>query len=242
MSTGPMNYDIHALSGAYAVDALDDEERTEFERHLAGCDACQAEVDGLRETAATLAELNAVEPPAALRDNVLAGIRTVRPLPPVVERIDRPRPGVRRRWIGLVAAAVVAIALGGAVWHPWSNPAGEQEPSVVAQIEQAPDVQRFTTDGPGGSTVTVYRSVSLNKAAMETHGLGAAPDGKVYQVWLQDTAGAMVPAGFLGAGSGTATALSGDAAAAEGAGITVEPVGGSPAPTSDPVALVPFTT
>ena len=33
--------DIHALVGAYAVDALDDVERAAFERHLAECAACQ---------------------------------------------------------------------------------------------------------------------------------------------------------------------------------------------------------
>ena len=36
--------DIHALSGAYAVDALDDIERAHFERHLRDCDTCRAEV------------------------------------------------------------------------------------------------------------------------------------------------------------------------------------------------------
>ena len=40
-----MNADIHGLSGAYAVDALDDVERAEFERHLAQCPECQAEVE-----------------------------------------------------------------------------------------------------------------------------------------------------------------------------------------------------
>ncbi|WGL51176.1 anti-sigma factor [Nocardioides sp. BP30] len=237
-----MSTDIHALSGAYAIDALDDEERADFERHLADCPTCQAEVDGLREAATTLAELHTAEPPAALRQHVLDSIRVVRPLPPVVEPIRRSATGVRRRWIGLVAAAVVAIALGGAVWHPWTNPAEQPESGVLAQIERAPDVQRFTTHGPGNATVTVYRSVSLNEAAVEAHDLGQAPDGKVYQVWLQNTAGAMVPAGFLAPGTSTATALNGDASAAEGAGITVEPAGGSPAPTSDPVALVAFTT
>ena len=39
--------DIHALSGAYAVDALDDVERAEFERHLASCAACREEVASL---------------------------------------------------------------------------------------------------------------------------------------------------------------------------------------------------
>ena len=48
--------EIHALSGAYAVDALDDLERAAFERHLAECAECQAEVASLREAAAMIAE------------------------------------------------------------------------------------------------------------------------------------------------------------------------------------------
>jgi len=36
-------HEIHALSGAYAVDALDPEERARFEEHLAACAECQAE-------------------------------------------------------------------------------------------------------------------------------------------------------------------------------------------------------
>ena len=48
--------DIHALSGAYAVDAVDDIERASFERHLASCPTCRAEVASLRETSALLAD------------------------------------------------------------------------------------------------------------------------------------------------------------------------------------------
>ncbi len=87
---GGVMTDVHALSGAYAVDALDDIERAAFERHLAECADCRAEVASLRETAALLAETTAVEPPAALRDRVLADIATVRPLPP-----EAPAPEVR---------------------------------------------------------------------------------------------------------------------------------------------------
>jgi anti-sigma factor RsiW len=50
-----MTSDIHALSGAYAIDALDDIERAQFERHLAECAECRAEVDSLREAAGLLA-------------------------------------------------------------------------------------------------------------------------------------------------------------------------------------------
>lgn len=85
--------DIHALSGAFAIDALDEVERAQFARHLDQCVQCQAEVAGLREAAALLAETTAVEPPAALRERVLAGIGTVRPLPPLTTARPVPAAG-----------------------------------------------------------------------------------------------------------------------------------------------------
>jgi anti-sigma factor RsiW len=36
--------DIHALGGAYALDAVDDLERVAFDRHLAECETCALEV------------------------------------------------------------------------------------------------------------------------------------------------------------------------------------------------------
>lgn len=78
-----MSDDIHALSGAYAVDALDDAERARFERHLAECTACQAEVESLVAAASELSVLTEVPPPPSLRAKVLADIATVRPLPPL---------------------------------------------------------------------------------------------------------------------------------------------------------------
>ena len=93
--------EIHALSGAYAVDALDPAERMLFEQHLATCPDCRAEVASLREAAATLPETTLAEPPPGLRERLLADIATVRPLPPVVEPTALPAAGDRRhphRW------------------------------------------------------------------------------------------------------------------------------------------------
>ena len=47
--------DLHVLTGSYVLDAISDAEREEFERHLQVCPTCDAEVRGLRETAARLA-------------------------------------------------------------------------------------------------------------------------------------------------------------------------------------------
>src|SRR6476646_7868300 len=121
--------DMHPLSGAYAVDALDDLERARFERHLTECADCAAEVASLREAAALLALSVDTEPSPPLRSRVLAEISTVRPLPPTAPAQEVVR-RTARRFPQLVAAAVTAALLatgvGVTAWHPWSRtPAGQ---------------------------------------------------------------------------------------------------------------------
>ena len=83
--------DIHALSGAYAVDALDDIERAQFERHLAECPACTSEVASLREAAALLAETTMTTPSAgAPRPGAVR--HQQRPSAPAGRGPSRPRP------------------------------------------------------------------------------------------------------------------------------------------------------
>ena len=45
--------DIHHLSAAYALDALDERERMAFEAHYPSCDVCRADVIDFRDTIAT---------------------------------------------------------------------------------------------------------------------------------------------------------------------------------------------
>ena len=66
-----MTESIHLLTGAYAVDALDPDERAEFEGHLDGCADCRDELTGLIETAARLGSAAAITPPASLKAAVL---------------------------------------------------------------------------------------------------------------------------------------------------------------------------
>lgn len=227
--------ELHALTGAYAVDALDELERARFEQHLAGCADCRAEVSSLAETAAMLTHAVAMPPPAALRDRVLAEVATVRPLPPVV--VTRP---VRRwsRWLPTLAAAVVLAVVGiGAVWQPWRGAA----PTATDRVLQAADATESTLTFPGGARATLVRSETLHQAVLVTEAMPAAPAGKVYQLWFDVPGSGMVSAGVMPAKADQTVLLEGDADEATGAGITVEPTGGSPAPTSDPIALFPFT-
>jgi anti-sigma factor RsiW len=228
-------HEIHALSGAYAVDALDPEERARFEEHLAHCAECQAEVAGLQEAAALFPEISATEPPADLRERVLAEIATVRPLPPVTEQVTRRRP----RWVNAVAAAAAAVAFFGGGAVVWQATHETTQTSAADRVIQARDADHVSVDLPGGVSATVYRSLSEGRAAIVTRHMRPAPHGHVYQLWLQKD-GRMVPAGLMTTADDHAQLLRGDVAGATGAGITVEPEGGSEEPTTPPIALFDF--
>ena len=244
-----MTGDIHALSGAYAVDALDDIERAQFERHLAECPACTSEVASLREAAALLAETTMTAPSAELRDRVLADITNVRPLPPVAWQsaeaeveatVTALEPRRRRRVVTFLAAvaAAVTIGTGGIVWQQLSDDPLSRTDEVI----QADDAQRFSQTFPGGATATVVRSKQLNEAVLITHDMPAAPNGHAYALWLQHD-DLMVPAGVMPEGPDNEVLLSGDAASANGMGITVETAGQEPdEPTGEVVALFSFDT
>lgn len=258
--------DIHALSGAYAVDALDDVEKRLFEEHLAACADCRAEVAGLRETANLLAETTPVQPPASLRENLLAEIKHVRPLPPEVPTSTAPgstesgstSPGSTepeqtvptelasrrpRRLPALLAAAAAVVLIGGGamvITQPWDDEAPTQQISLADQVMAADDAQQIDADLPGDAEAKVVRSQSMGKAVLVTHDMQAAPDGMVYQLWLQSPDGVMHPAGTMPSGADHEMMIDGDAATAMAAGITVEPAGGSKAPTSDPIVLFDF--
>ena len=229
--------DIHKLSGAYALDALDDFERARFDQHLSTCDDCRAEVSEMRETAALLAETTTVAPPASLRVSVLAGISQVRPLPPETSRREV---AARHRFPLLVAAALVIITgLGALAWQPWST--DEAQLSATEQVLQASDAKRVSVDLGESGRATVVRSVSQNAAVIVSEDMAPAPEGKVYELWLWSESGdKFVPAGLMPDEPDQTLLLEGDAADAGAAGITIEPDGGSPKPTAEPIALFDF--
>lgn len=262
-----MTESLHALSGAYVVDALDDHERATFEQHLPGCLDCQAEVASLREAAAVLADASALTPPAHLRASVLAQISTVRPLPPLFPSTDEVhelaskenaardraaradddaplapvvtlRP--RRRVAALVAAAAAVVAVGaGTVYQPWQD----KNPPVavispVDEVLTAQDAQKVSTSFSDGSRADVYRSPSKRRAAIVTHGMASPPAGKVYELWLRNADGRMNPAGLMTNAGDHKMLLTGNANGATAVGITVEPEGGSDTPTTTPIAMI----
>jgi Anti-sigma-K factor rskA len=135
--------DLHALAGAYALDAIDsDSELTRFTRHLAHCQSCAAEVRGFREVATVMAFAASSEAPPAMRGQVLAAVARTRQLPPEIRTHARPR-GSRSStrgtapWLpwmsGLAAAAAIAVA----VFFGFTNSHTQQQLSAARAQNQA---------------------------------------------------------------------------------------------------------
>ena len=104
--------DVHELSAAYALDALDEGERREFEEHLPDCERCQRDLADLSETAALLAYGAPATPaPEGLRSRILDEVGRERQ---VVVPLRRPR-FVLGAVSGLAAAAA-AVAVGLGLW------------------------------------------------------------------------------------------------------------------------------
>ncbi|NEC84842.1 anti-sigma factor [Streptomyces sp. SID12501] len=245
--------DLHRLTGAYALHALSDTENTAFERHLAGCEACAQETAELSATAARMGLAVATTPPAGLREQVLRRITSVRqetPGRPAAQALavrSGPRARTLSRW-ALAACLAAATALGGTtLWqHQQAEDARDRARSAtqatdeIAAVLAAPDARTRAAGLTGGATGTVVVSRGRDRAVFFVSGMASPPGGKVYQLWF-DEDGTMRPAGLMDpARSDQAVLLRGSVDGASGMGITVEPDGGSKAPTSAPVALMTF--
>lgn len=122
------HHDIQELLGAFALDAVDEEERDVIEAHLAGCPRCRAEVEGHRETAALLAH-SGERAPEAVWDRIASALDEAppaldltriapRPAAPAVAAAERPDELAERRQAKAaprsvplrLAAATMAVA------------------------------------------------------------------------------------------------------------------------------------
>ncbi|MFG2497163.1 anti-sigma factor domain-containing protein [Streptomyces sp. NPDC048441] len=243
--------DPHTFAGAYALDALDPDERIMFEAHLAACPECRQEVAEFVSTASRLALAASAAPPPALKRSVLRQIADVRQEPPRTVPETRVAPSPRSSlWLRrlMLAACLVAASLGGvATWqHQEAQQARKQarqaEASAdqVAEVLTAGDARTHAASLPDGARGVVVTSASQNRAVFTASGLGTPPKGKVYELWFDDD-GTMRPAGLLDRGqSNQITLMDGTIDQANGVGITIEPSGGSKTPTLPPVGLIEF--
>lgn len=234
--------DLHTLTGAYAVNALSDNEREAFEAHLASCESCAVEVAELSATAARLGLAVETPPPPQLRARVLAAAAETRQLSPHPVRLRKPR---RMRWAGgllaaacLVAAVVVTVQYTGTSDQERQLAQLSSEYSRFADFLSTPDAKLVNGTAPNGATGTAVVSVSRDEALFLAKNLPDAPEGHTYQLWRIDGQDVEHPAGLLDSRS-SPVVISGLADVKKVA-LTVEPLGGSDKPTTPPVMAMPL--
>lgn len=170
-----MDERIHDLTAAYALDALDAEERASYEAHLATCSACQDELASFWDVTDGLARGTVGPVPAeALRERILVRARAERPnVVPL-----RPRPWLAPVLGGVAAAAAVAaLALG--VWA--ASLSGELDDArSVADVLGDPQARTIALRGVDGRLVVTDEG----EAVLVVDGLDPPPRGKAYEIWV----------------------------------------------------------
>ena len=222
--------ELHDQLAAYALDALDDDERAAFEQHLAECEQCAAEVHAFRGTTALLAYADeGPEPPAALRERLLEEARRERPTQSVV--VLRPRRALRLT--AIAAAAAVAAAIGLGLWATSLSSSLDAERSALTDSARAAEIladeeSRRLSLGEFGQVVRAPDG----EAVMIVRNLDEAPSGKTYEAWVIG-AGGPVKAGLFEGGDQEIVLLDEPVGTGAIVAVTLEPEGGSEQPTTD---------
>ena len=232
--------EVQELLGAFALDAVEPDERDVIEAHLAGCPRCRAEVAEHRE-AATLLAFSGAPAPDAVWSKITAGLEETPPPLDLarVTPIRRRSPLTRAFAAAVAAAAMVAALLGVQV---------VRQNHRIDQLARISDQQGLAQTAAAAAFAPGARTVRLesNDRAQSVDAV-VLPDGqgylvrshlvplsqqRTYQLW--GVIGAKtISLGVIGASptvtpfkaAGPLTALA----------ITAEQRGGAVAPTSKPV-------
>jgi anti-sigma factor RsiW len=179
---------LNELLGAYALDAVDDDERRSVEEYLRVSPAAAAEVRQHREVASMLA-WTAAPAPAGLWERIAGSLEAESPPQPSGELARvLPMSGRRRRvlttaavWVAsAAAAAVLAVVAVRAVDGNTSL-----EPLAAAFDEARADRESLTTTlvsetGPAKATAVVDAS---GHGYIDATALPALASGETYQLW-----------------------------------------------------------
>jgi anti-sigma-K factor RskA len=234
-----MSTDLHTLSGAFALNALSAEEAEQFHRHLEACPACRQEVRELQQAAATMGTAEAAPPPPYLKPRVLSAVDRTPQLPPRTGGGSAVTEISPRRWAPrlLLAAAAAALVVAGGIGIAQLQQEDQPDSLLaegVVRVFAAEDAHTAKMPTEIGGEIRVAASPELNQMAVDTDGLPPPPEDHVYQLWAVHD-GSMESVTVLEPEKGASMEMpTPDTEVA----ITVEPLGGSEQPTTDPIMQV----
>ena len=229
-----MDAELHELSAGYALDALDPEEREAFERHLAGCPECQAEVASFWEVAGALAvAADGPAPSPELRDRILADARAEKQTVVSLDSRRRVSPV-----LAAVTAVAAAVAIGLGIYAVSLNNDLDSTRSALTAQENA---AALLAD-PSATSVALQSGTgrlvvgSDGEAVLVLNDLPPAPAGKTYQAWIVDDQTPVSAGTFESTSDQAVVPIPQALPAGAVVAVTVEESGGATSPTLPPLA------
>ncbi|WP_336087261.1 anti-sigma factor [Nocardia sp. SSK8] len=217
----------------YALDALSPQQRREIDDRLDAADPADAEqfhtaVRRVQETLASLTVVDSVPPPARLEAALLQALDRLDPqVRPLVRRESR----WRLRWLSVAAAAIIAVGAGVGIAVVIDRTGDDPGAVTAQQVVEEPDSRESSVPVTGGGAMTVYQSTSLGAAAVSLGDMPALPADRAYQLWLIPDQGTPQSVALMDGRDSVVTAVD----RADMLAVTVEPAGGSPGPTTEPI-------
>jgi anti-sigma-K factor RskA len=210
-------------AAAYALGALEPSDLEAFRRHLRDCAACQKDVAEFEQITGALPDASVqYEVPKDLRQRVMQEVRAT----PKAQAASRSAPA--RSWRPVIAwggafAAVVIIAV---VLVVGLSSGGSSTRTIQASTGNA----ELQVKGAHGDLIV--------------HRLPQLPAGRIYEMWVQRGNATPTPTGTLFGVRADGSAALGVPGSLNGVStvmVTLEPAGGTPAPTTTPVIVARVT-
>lgn len=259
---------VRDVAASFVLDALPEDEMAAVREHLATCPEPHPEIAELAEMVPVLhAAVRPAEPPAALKDRIMAAAAadleertrraTIADSPPRVDATapspaaaDRPIPISGRRqppwsWALGIAAVLAIVLLGG--WNlslrSELDDAQAYQRAVASVLDTAsqPGALTAVMASPTGEGPSGFAAVARDgsmRIAMRQ--LSPTTGDEVYEAWMIDGANPPVALGGFRVGAGGSGYLEATGVPPQGGlvlALTREPRAGMTAPSGDPVSV-----
>ena len=203
--------ELDELLGAYALDAVDDDERRMVDEYLSVNPRAAAEVAEHREVASLLA-FSGADAPGDLWSRIETTLEETPPEPSgelasVMHLDERRRRRTVRPWVSGVSAAAAVLLVVAVGWFVVSG--NDTQDDLEAAFESALDadtsqVTELVSDGDDATADGVIDAAG--HGYIDARDLPTLPSGETYQLWgVMADSGDVISLGVLGAEPGLST-------------------------------------